>query len=131
MKIKLMFHQVNKWHIFYQVFGCSRNISRVIDHRNTKQPKTTLFYSKKPHSFFSISQSSEDKTHKFLIYFIKPQTPNPFFKTKDISSCVRTLRHLLNHPLIFRENNMQLDKPQNYYDSKVRLYFVANHSKFF
>jgi hypothetical protein len=39
---------------------------------------------------------------------------------QDISTCVRALRHLLDHPLVFRETNVQLDKPQNYYDPKVR-----------
>jgi hypothetical protein len=36
-----------------------------------------------------------------------------------MGSCVRALRHLLEHPIIYRDACYELDKPQNAYVPKV------------
>lgn len=44
----------------------------------------------------------------------KIQVPN------DMGSCVRALRHLLDHPIIYRDACYELDKPQNAYVPKKK-----------
>jgi hypothetical protein len=39
-----------------------------------------------------------------------------------MGSCVRALRNILDHPLIFREACLELDKPQMPYDPKPKVY---------